>query len=143
MKFLLKTSLFILLCFLVSCSSTGYGLLAIESPSGKKLYFRREVRGLNYDLLSLSEKNNYCSKPDPQTSLIFRTIDPHAFYKFNENELHIYTMADVTKPTKLADGIELVVHAIGNQQYIHMKEDYLEMGLQRVEVPIYHSNWCF
>lgn len=115
----------------------------IESPSGKKLYFRREVRGMNYDSLSLSKDSNYCSKPDPQTSLIFHSIGPHPFYKFNGEELHIYTMSDVTKPPKLVNGIELVLHKLTNQQSIGMKEKYREMGLQSADVPIIKGSWCF
>lgn len=98
---------------------------------------------MNYDSLSLSADSNYCSKPDPQTSLIFRSLDPHAFYKFNGEELHIYTMSDVTKPPELADGIGLVLHKLTNQQSIGMKERYLEMGLQSVDVPIITGSWCF
>ena len=143
MKCLRSFTFLLLFGFMVSCDrGTGYGISGIESPSGIKLYFRREVRGSNFDKLSLSQNPNYCSEPDPKTALIFESIDPHAFYTFVGEELHIYTMSDVSKPPILADGLSIILHKLNNQQFIRMSENYMNLGLKRADVSINSLAWC-
>lgn len=58
----LRFTLCILSIFIVNCGfGTEYGVKTIISPDGEKFYFRRVVKGLNYDTLALSAySKNYC-----------------------------------------------------------------------------------
>ncbi len=119
-----------------------YGLTAIESPSGEKFYFRREVRGLNYDSLSLSTSSDYCSEPDPSNAFIFHIIQPTVFYKFEGNELHLYTTAPTETPPNFSDKTKVIQHDLNNPEFLAMSENYKDRGLEIIEPPIDKSLFC-
>lgn len=114
-----------------------YGTLRIEAPNGEEFYFRREMRGLNYDALSLSKDSNFCSKPNPDNALIFRSLGPViVFYRFKGNELHLYKMSEVDVPKNFSNTIKLVLHDITNLEYIALRQTYADKGLEMSDVPM-------
>src|SRR6185369_16343361 len=92
------------------------GMLTLNCPNGEKLYFRREVRGLNYDALALIKDEDYCAQPDPNKAIIFTSLDHDVLYKFVGNELHIYTMSDVRKGRTFSDKVSVILHTLTNQE---------------------------
>src|SRR5712691_8220678 len=40
--------------------SPNYGLVSLRNPQNAELHFKREVRGLNYDVVVLSSNKDYC-----------------------------------------------------------------------------------
>lgn len=124
-------------------SSAVYGLKLIESPSGEKFYFRREARGFNYDLLSLSKNSDYCSKPNGNTDIIFEGLGPIIlFYKFENNELHLYLSRAVKVPVNFSDKVSVIQHDLSNPEFIEMGQTYKIIGLEKVEVLLDEALKC-
>src|SRR5689334_10162376 len=116
---------------------TEYGVSPIKSPGGEILYFRREVRGRNFDALSLSKNPNYCSKPDPDEAIIFRGMGPFTvFYKFVGDELHLYSIEELKVPRHFSERVKVIIHNVTNPEHIQMHDDYQKMGLEKLDVPI-------
>ncbi len=121
-----------------------YGLLKIQAPNGEEFYFRREMRGRNYDSLSLSNEPNACAKPDPDNALAFDSEGPvRVFYSFKGNELHLYKMSPVGAPKNFSNTIKLVLHDITNLEYIDLLESYKGKGLEISDVPINPALICW
>ena len=115
---------------------SGYGLVKIQAPNGEEFYFRREVRGLNYEALSLSTNSNVCAKPDPDKALVFHAYTPVVFYRFDGNELHLYKMSTVDVPKNFSNTIKLVLHDITNPEFMALEKNYAEKGLEASKVPV-------
>jgi hypothetical protein len=63
------------------------------------VYFKREVRGRNYDGLSISGDGNLCNGPSPRTDFFVEGMSPgQVFYNIDGDELHIYSQSDFTPP---------------------------------------------
>lgn len=63
------------------------------------VYFKREVRGRNYDGLSISGDGNLCNGPSPRTDFFVEGMSPgQVFYKIDGDELHIYSQSAFTPP---------------------------------------------
>jgi hypothetical protein len=143
-KKFLSFTLCILTIFIVNCGfGTEYGVKTIISPKGEKFYFRRVVRGRNYDTLALSANSNYCAEPDPATAVIFHGLGPiFVFYRFEGDELHIYDSGRVDSPPNFSPKTKVVLHKISNPQFIEMRETYAAKGFEISEVPIDKTLLC-
>jgi len=53
-----------------------YGIVPVPLNDGGKLYFRREVRGLSHDELSLSADPVRCRSAKPEDDYIFQAQGP-------------------------------------------------------------------
>lgn len=63
------------------------------------VYFKREVRGRNYDGLSISADSDLCNSPSLQTDFFVEGMTPgQVFYKVVGDELHIYSQSEFTPP---------------------------------------------
>lgn len=124
-----------------------YGQVVIEYPNGKKLFLRREARGLNYDQLSLSDSANYCTQPDPSKALIFNTLGSGAypvFYKFENGELRLFSSLTEGRDS-FPNGAKVVPHEEDNPRLSAWRENekYKPVDIKKIEVPINESLWCF
>lgn len=146
MKLLLISLLTLNVLFGNKCPfASQYGLVEIDYPNGKKLYLRREARGLNYDQLSLSDSANYCSQPDPSKALIFTGLGSGAFsvfYKIENGDLHIYS-SRIEGIEIFSNGAEVVPHEEDNLRLPAGSRDekYKPADLKEISVPINDSLW--
>ncbi len=122
--------------------SSSYGLFVVESPNGEKLYFRREARGLNYDSLSLSQNQDYCSEPDASSDFIFAESATTLFYKFEGNELHIYLTVLAKTPSNFSAETKVVQHKLNNLEFLAIKENYKNKGLELLDVSLNEMLTC-
>lgn len=123
--------------------SSSYGLFIVESPSGERLYFRREARGLNYDALSLSANPDYCSEPNAENDFIFVGLGPtHLFYKFEDDELHLYLVNVAKTPDKFSGKTKVIQHQLNNLEFLAMKENYKSKGLALLDISINDTLKC-
>ncbi len=130
-------------CGKVGRDGSNYGLLKIQAPNGEEFFFRRQVRGWNYDALSLSKNPNHCAEPDPANALIFIGMGPiEVFYKFEGNQLHLYKMQEVNSPKDFSTDVKFVFHELTNQQYIELRETYASKGLNISNVYINSELSC-
>lgn len=128
----------------VTPSGSDYGLLRIQAPNGEEFYFRREMRGRNYDSLALSKDSDPCTQPDPDHAVIWRGMGPSiTFYRFEGNELHLYEMEDLVIPPNFSKTIKVIIHQITNPQYNALRESYAEKGLAISDVPLNSKQICW
>jgi hypothetical protein len=83
----------------VSCSSEPdfvpqYAVKELQTPSGQKIYFKREVRGLlgNYDVIAISTIPEPCKSINHETDFCICSgagFYGGVFYKFEDNVLHL------------------------------------------------------
>lgn len=146
MRFLsvfIVTALAVTGCRNTRSDNSDYGLLKIQAPSGEEFYFRRQMRGRNYDALSLSSNPNFCSEPSPDNALIFQGMGPiEVFYRFEGNELHLYKMQEVNTPKSFSKDVKLVFHELTNQQFIDLRKSYASRGLQISDVSVNNELSC-
>jgi hypothetical protein len=121
--------------------SVQHGITKIETSSGEKLYFHREVRGLNYDALSLSADSDPCVKSDPSFNFIYPALGQAAavFYKFENGELHISTTNVQNPELQLSTNIKIVHHI---ENYWAMDNEAREKRLQKLDIPLDRSLVC-
>ena len=63
------------------------------------VYFKREIRGRNYEGFSISSDGNLCNGPSPGTDFFVEGMTPgQVFYKVDGDELHIYSQSEFTPP---------------------------------------------
>lgn len=67
-------------------ASSQYGRVEIF-VGGTPLYFKREVRGRNFDGKFLSPNEGVCRGFDPETDIDFRSIDATIFYRIESDTL--------------------------------------------------------
>lgn len=48
-----------------------FGVIVVSLGNGRPLYFKREARGLSYDVLALSMDSDPCRSADPARDYIF------------------------------------------------------------------------
>jgi len=54
----------------LSCSNdttSRYGIVTVQLQNGQRVYFKREVWGINGDQLIISATPDLCSMPDPKS----------------------------------------------------------------------------
>ena len=52
--------------------ASSFGERVISLRDGSRIYLKREARGLNFDVVSVSENANICDSANPGTDLIFK-----------------------------------------------------------------------
>lgn len=63
------------------------------------VYFKREIRGRNYEGLSISGDGDLCNGPSPRTDFFVEGMWPgQVFYKVDGDELHIYSQGEFIPP---------------------------------------------
>lgn len=125
-------------------TSASYGIRSVKTPAGTTLYFRRSVKGLNYDSLAIIESNDYCSEPKPDSNVVFTSQDHTVFYEFDDGSLHVFTTSAVAGPTILpATGTRVVITRLDNQEFREFTNDFSRRGLTLADVPIDETLWCF
>lgn len=63
------------------------------------VYFKREIRGRNYEGLSVSSDGDLCNGPSPQTDFFVEGMTSgQVFYTVVGDELHIYSQSEFTPP---------------------------------------------
>ncbi len=143
---------FIVIIYNMPFSST-FGIRKI-SVDGKELYFKREVRGLNYDSVILSADSNYCAEYNPELDYRFTTSDPTIYYKIESDTLYL-----------LAGNPTLAGYEYKPEQYLRSpknfpvkvvivkpdkliiwekrKELYQDRGMEFFEIPLDKTLKCF
>lgn len=123
----------------LSCNSdsgANYGMHSV-SVRDRKVYFKREVRGLNYDALAISLNSEACIKANPQSDYIFRVQGPITlFYKVDDNTLELYGRFTAAPPESVNFPVNIVQHELSLLEFEQIKERADQLGLKPLEVQI-------
>jgi hypothetical protein len=122
--------------------SPEYGVASLKIADGRNLYFKREVRGQNYDVLVLSTNKELCAEPNPQTDYIFSSHAVTIFYKFEGDTLSLFLTSPAKAPQDFQAPIRVAQNVISNPEFIELKEKYKERGLAQLDVRLDKSLKC-
>jgi hypothetical protein len=116
---------------------SAHGIVAIPIEGGRQVYFKREVRGLSYDVLTLSANSDPCRPDDPVVDDVFNTHGPVAvYYKIEGGRLQVYASSGVVL-AKAGDLRKLVEHhELVTSDYLEMRDTYKQQSLTDLDVPL-------
>lgn len=142
--YLLLTGFF---AILTSCSSdlhTKYAVQLVRVSETHEVYFKRKVRGQNYDVTVLSANKNHCAIPDPKSDYVFNGLDdsPILFYKVENSTLILFLTIPAKEPEGGQFPIKVVQIKVEPLENWKMKEKYGDMGLKPLELEIDNSLKC-
>jgi hypothetical protein len=141
----------IICSILVSCSndfSSEYGIVTVELQNGQKVYFKREVWGLNGDQLVISASSDLCSMPKPQedrteADYVYNVLGtPEIYYKSSGDELTLYSTSLAMPPTKTPFPIRIVQKQLEAIEMIELRSKARTLGLKPLKVEIDRTANC-
>jgi hypothetical protein len=115
----------------LNCSndfSSRYGIVTVQLQNGQKVYFKREVWGINGDQFVISASPDLCSMPDPEAnkSEIDYVYDllgpPEIYYKSSGDELTLYSTSLAKPPTKTPFPIKIVQKQLQAIEMIELRD---------------------
>jgi len=98
------------------------------------IYFKKEIRGRNYEGLSISGDGDLCNGPSPETDFFVdsETIGK-TFYKVKGNELQIYSQNEFTPPKTDNFPVKIVQRKLPNVE--HSEENAIKLGYRELLLP--------
>jgi len=97
MKSILKALLLSVVTF-TGCNSGGesspykYGIAEVKIAGRQPLYFKREVRGMNYDVVCLSTNKDPCAAADSKYDYVFANSGgERVYYKIENDSLVLFS----------------------------------------------------
>jgi hypothetical protein len=98
------------------------------------IYFKKEIRGRNYEGLSISSDGDLCNGPSPETDFFVdsETIGK-TFYKVKDNELQIYSQNEFTPPKTDNFPVKIVQRKLPNVE--HSEENAIKLGYRELLLP--------
>ena len=129
---------------LVCCMnlSPKYGFLSLRSPQNAELYFKREVRGLNYDVVVLSTSKDYCKEPNASSEFIFASDPLPMYYNFEGNTLNLFLTSVGTQPSDFQSEVRVVQHHLSPSEFADTQKSFKARGLELLDVPINEKLRC-
>jgi hypothetical protein len=116
--------------------SPKYGFLSLRSPQNAELYLKREVRGLNYDVLALSTNKDYCKEPNASSEFIFASDPLPMYYSFEGNTLNLFLTSVAAQPADFQSAIRVVQHRLSPSEFTDVQKSFKARGLELLDVPI-------
>lgn len=121
---------------------TQRGVLPVELPDGTHVYFKREVRGHNYDALWISADADPCRSAEPRTDYIYRAMGPLVvFYSAREAGLTTYSTTTLDKPSD-AGSLHVVNYVLQPLAFQELSRTYHERHLLKAAVEVRASWGC-
>lgn len=123
-------------CRTVDNLKPQFGVIAVAGEDGRQFYFKREVRGLSYDVLAISLDPNPCSSANSTTDYVFTAQGPHTvYYRIDAGKLRVFSAPPVKVPeTPQGDFVE--AHLLEAPDFLELRDDYERRGLTKVDVPL-------
>ncbi|MCY7347650.1 MAG: hypothetical protein LH614_15710 [Pyrinomonadaceae bacterium] len=105
------------------------------------VYFKREIRGRNYEGFSISSDGNLCNAPSPKTDFFVgsETIGK-TFYKVKGDELQIYSQNEFTPPQTDNFPVKIVQRKLPNVE--HSEENAIKLGYTELLLPDDSLKYC-
>ena len=119
-----------------------YGVVALQSPQHAELYFKREVRGSNYDVVLLSTSKQHCGEPNSKSEYIFASDPLPMYYSFEGDTLNLFLTSLVAEPPEFQSPIKVVQHHLSPSEFADMKKDFKTRHLNQLDVPIDENLRC-
>ena len=111
-----------------------FGTVAITMSNGIVIYARRESRGLNYDVLSLSPNANPCATANPETDYIFRYDGSPLYLGHGQGDLTVYRYGSVEIPKSPPTSVTVNVKHLTFDEFQSVRESYQKRNIEKLEV---------
>lgn len=119
------------------------GVEEVRLPNGGRVYFKREIRGQNYDQLGVSLDGNVCTPLNPSVDYVYSEIGPIvAFYDAQPGKLTIYTTSALQKPAKPFARLEVVNVPLTALDYQKLSREYRSRNLVKLDVDVRRRPPC-
>jgi hypothetical protein len=114
-------------------SSALHGMQQV-SVGQNIIYFKKEIRGRNYEGLSISTDGNLCNGPSQETDYFVNseTIGK-VFYKVVDNRLQIYSQNEFTPPQ--AGNFPVLIVQEYNSPIDYNEENAIKLGYTQLLLP--------
>jgi len=116
--------------------SPEYGVLSLKISASQEVYFKREVRGQNYDVLVLSPSKDHCGGPNPKSDYTFLGGPSGIYYKIENGTLTLFLTIAAIPPESGGFPIRVVQNKMHPLDFVDLKKNYQSLGLKRLEVKI-------
>lgn len=140
-------SVFALLqCIMCSCDRRGstHGMQDIEVSPGKHVYFKREVRGRNFDELTVSLNSDPCAEFDAKVDGRFGSHGPLSlYYRLNAGKMDLLGSQDLSLPKLGGVADVLDYKSLHPLDFRDVHETWQSRGLKLIEVSLDRSIICF
>ena len=92
--------------FFVACDGIERGIKEVARPGQSSAYFKREVRGQNFDETGISLDGHRCRPLDPSADYVFAALGPiTVFCDSRPGKLVVYTTSPLRAPTREIKGL--------------------------------------
>lgn len=112
------------------------GVTLVELSGGMTVYFKREVRGNNYDELGISLDGDPCHSLDPSADYIFEGMDHVIYYATSGSAITTFSTAPLNKPREANRRIVVTNHVVDPLAWQELSRTFATRGLKRVDVDV-------
>jgi hypothetical protein len=142
----------LIICLIsLSCSNDStsrYGIVTVQLQNGQKVYFKREVWGINGDQLVISASPDLCSMPKPnedrsEADYVYNVLGgPEIYYKSDGDELTLYSTVLANLPTKRPFPVRIVQKELQTIEMIEFRGKASTLGIKLLNVEIDRTANC-
>ena len=105
------------------------------------VYFKREIRGRNYEGHSISSDGNMCNGPSPKTDFYVDTETiGKDFYKVDGDVLRIYSQNEFKPPQSGNFPVKIIQRILPNVE--HSEENAIKLGYTELVLPDDSLKYC-
>ena len=146
MKFAAGAILAVITIALTACdggwTDSQYGIEGVATSDGTMVYFKREVRGANYDALWISTNPDPCRPADDSTDYVFRELGPLVvYYRAGAGVVETYLTSSLDPP-KTKPKVRVIHHVLDPLAFKELERTHKSRGLTKIEVPLQRKIHC-
>ncbi|HEY6333978.1 MAG TPA: hypothetical protein VI756_31970 [Blastocatellia bacterium] len=121
-----------------------YGIVPVQVSDEHTVYFKRVVRGLNFDEISISPAPILCGSPNDETDYEITNSGPVAMlYKVDGGNLFVFIHNDVARPPNGGQfPVKVIQQSLDTPEYSRLESDAERLGLTPLHVEIDESLKC-
>lgn len=113
-----------------------FGMVALSPSGGAPLYAHREVRGLNYDVVTLSPSSEFCSTPNLQTDYLLRYDGSPLYLSQHQGRTVVYRYGSIELPKAMQNNCGVAIEQLTFKEFQVLKQTYRSRGIERIDVPV-------
>ncbi len=148
MKSILKAFLLSVVAF-AGCYSGGesspykYGITEVKIAGKQPLYFKSEVRGMNYDVLCLSTNEDPCAGADSKYDYVFSNFGgERIYYKIENDSLVLFDTWTKTPPDKGRFQVNVIPKQLQPLDFAELKKTPEKQSVSYLDVKLDKTIKC-
>lgn len=122
-------------CDVTPNGTSTRGIHEVTMADGLPVYFKREIRGQNYDALWISLNGDPCHSFDPQVDYRFAALGPLVVYYMPESGgLITYSTTTLEPPSRPARSLRIENRVLEPLAFQELTQTYQSRGLTRLSI---------